>query len=321
MHCGDNAYCVNQLDHAECRCKPGFKLLESVGCVDGVYWARTAASRQCDTYDEAGVAVTDENDAGLTRNVIIDYSQPLGACLREMGSYHVNYTLETPWTTPDRVTLTRWVEVQDIDECALGEEAPCPLCVPRCAPEAVCSNTIGSYTCACPSCMKGDGFLAGKYRPGTAPYGYHGGTGCVDSCPPQIHLAGDNPFVFEVPKIHGLGGPDDELAGCKPDWAAELRRTLERTGGRALCRAPKGGVCATARDDTGQGTVDLTERIRVGAPEALPGGGPGEHRFRVPYDVKDAAGNRAVTAHREVVVRERALAEAPRPPLWGSRPR
>ncbi|CAM9255536.1 unnamed protein product, partial [Heterosigma akashiwo] len=62
MHCGDNAYCVNQLDHAECRCKPGFKLLESVGCVDErvpsmkLLGKNPLRLRQCDTYDEAGVA-------------------------------------------------------------------------------------------------------------------------------------------------------------------------------------------------------------------------------------------------------------------------
>jgi len=43
----------------------------------------------------------------------------------------------------------------DINECTLGTH--------NCHPQATCTNTIGSYTCACDIGYFGDGFTCGKY--------------------------------------------------------------------------------------------------------------------------------------------------------------
>mmetsp|Transcript_27936 Transcript_27936/g.35016 ORF Transcript_27936/g.35016 Transcript_27936/m.35016 type:complete len:757 (+) Transcript_27936:49-2319(+) len=323
--CGDNAFC-RSLDYShECVCRPGFKFIEELGCMDEKLPTMTIKGKnpmhlqQCDNYEEYGVHIVDENDEGLTRNVHIEYSQPLGYCLREMGSFHVNYTLETPWTNPSFIRLTRWVEVEDINECNLDKEvtSQCPDCLPRCSPEATCSNTIGSYTCTCPSCMRGDGFIKHKSRPGTAPYGYLGGTGCRDICAPVIILSGPNPYYFRVPKCYGLEGPYASNFHCQPDWKAELTDLIQRTNGQVLCGS-KSLPCASASDDTGTGKVDLSENVTVGNPIALSNNqSSGQYSFKVPYDVKDAVGNRATTVYRTVIIQEKTLdeveAEARRP--------
>ena len=58
---------------------------------------------------------------------------------------------------------------------------------------------MGSYTCECPKCTTGDGFLpisGVKPNDSSSPVNYSGGNGCVDNCKPTIKLHGPNPKVF-----------------------------------------------------------------------------------------------------------------------------
>lgn len=46
-----------------------------------------------------------------TRNVGVTYSKPPGRCASEMGSFTVNYTLNTGWTYPAVQYIVRHVSV------------------------------------------------------------------------------------------------------------------------------------------------------------------------------------------------------------------
>jgi hypothetical protein len=186
--------------------------------------------RQGDVYKEYAVDIQDENAEAYLRSLKIAYSRPLpNGCLTQVGEFHVNYTIATPWTSPPYVRLTRRVIIDDFDECRLVEgkanshilspaaasyEKSCPDLVPRCNFEAgaVCVNTIGSYTCKCPKYTTGDGFQSGLSFGGdgrnekVVPTGYEGGTGCRDTSAPVISLLGPNPKILRVCECSGVKG-------------------------------------------------------------------------------------------------------------------
>jgi len=314
VNCGANAYCVNTESRHQCICNTGFKLIEGLGCTTTKVPTLKLKGpihitlHQCDSYEEFGVDIIDLNEESMSRNVEIEYSEPLGSCMRKIGGFHVNYTLQTPWAQVPFIRATRFVDVSDVDECSLSERilSQCPDCRPQCSPEASCSNTVGSYTCNCPPCMEGDGFisLCERYSSATAPHGYVAGTGCVDICAPVITLP--EPFVFRVPKSYGLEGPLEHSL-CQHNYEQELNSLLQQTNGKVLCTI--GEACVNATDDNGLQIIDVTDKVTIGRAIALPSKNKDEYLFQVPYDVTDAVGNHAATTYRKVIVQVKTLDE------------
>jgi hypothetical protein len=208
----------------KCACKPGYVQHEKYGCVDvhpptlklrnDHNGDRSLRLKQGDDYREYMVDIIDENAEDYLRSLKISYSKPLPpGCLTEVGEFHVNYTVATPWTTPSFVRVTRRVIIEDIDECTLNKpqyEQTCPILVPQCDAKAgaKCVNTIGSYNCQCPVNSSGDGFKKNANFPEdfSPPVAFKGGTSCVDTSKPVIMLNGPNPKVFETCGCGGLSG-------------------------------------------------------------------------------------------------------------------
>jgi hypothetical protein len=206
-----------------CACTKGYVPHETYGCVDesppnltlkhDPNRDHTLRLKQGDFYKEHAVEIKDENAEEYLRSLKIAYSQPIPhGCLTKIGEFHVNYTVETPWTVPPFQRVTRRVMIDDIDECRLDipkYQRTCPSLIPRCDTEAGarCVNTIGSYTCKCPVHTTGDGFQKGaSFDQLNAPEGYRGGQSCHDTGKPVIQLQGPNPKVFRVCGCGGLSG-------------------------------------------------------------------------------------------------------------------
>ena len=169
--------------------------------------------KQGDVYHEYGVEIQDANSEEYSRSLRIEYSKPYPRdCLHQIGSFNVDYSVDTPWTVPPYQKVTRQVIIEDIDECTLDMhryEKNCPILVHRCDLDAgaKCSNTNGSYTCKCPKYTAGDGFLAGvSFKADETPVGFKGGQGCYDVGKPVINLQGPNPKIFRVCECGGLTG-------------------------------------------------------------------------------------------------------------------
>lgn len=169
--------------------------------------------KQGDVYKEYAVDIQDENAEEYLRSLKIAYSQPIPyGCLTQIGEFHVNYTVATPWTSPPFVSITRRVIIEDIDECSLDSrklQDTCPELIPRCDTRAgaKCVNTVGSYSCQCPQYTSGDGFVPTTFEKGALiPEGFKGGTGCRDTSKPVITLAGPNPKIFRVSPCGGIAG-------------------------------------------------------------------------------------------------------------------
>jgi hypothetical protein len=272
------------------------------------------------------VDIIDENAEDYLRSLKISYSRPLPTgCLTQVGEFHVNYTVAMPWATTPYVRITRRVVIEDIDECAIKDiskfQHSCPTLVPQCdkAAGAKCINTIGSYACQCPSQSSGDGFMeSAKFGSGNpSPSSYKSGTSCVDTSKPVISLNGPNPKIFRICECGGLSGvmskakssDDAKLHNDQQQlYAHDIKEMIRATSGAELCASydktnPAPSDCVKAIDHTYQGDVDLADRVVVGEPiqkSAL--------HWVVPYDVKDDAGNEAVTVWRDVMVQEVDLA-------------
>lgn len=219
---GKHEICVVGAGNApRCACKKGYMKHDTFGCVDekppvlklkhDPNGDQTLRLKQGDSYHEYAVEVQDANAEEYMRTLQIAYSRPLpDGCLTEIGEFHVNYTISTPWTTPPYVRATRRVIIEDIDECKLDVslyDKKCPILVPHCAAEAKCKNVVGSYTCQCPQYMSGDGFRVGGWEGvSTTPKGFQGGTGCRDNHAPVITLNGPQPKVFKVCICGGISG-------------------------------------------------------------------------------------------------------------------
>ena len=238
---GKHQICTVTTGHEPiCSCKPGFVFHEKFGCVDesppllrlksDPNGDRILRLKQGDVYKEYAVEIQDENAEEYLRSLKIAYSKPLpSGCLTEIGEFHVNYTVATPWTSPPYVRITRRVIIDDIDECALDPksfEAKCPSLIHRCdtSKGATCVNTIGSYTCKCPKFTSGDGFSENlSFGPQVTPEGFQGGTSCQDTNPPVISLRGANPKVFRVCECAGVSGIMLE----KPSLHDEIRTSQQ----------------------------------------------------------------------------------------------
>jgi hypothetical protein len=208
-----------------CACKPGFVFHEKFGCVDesppilrlksDPDGDRILRLKQGDVYKEFAVEIQDENSEEYLRSLKIAYSKPLpSGCLTEIGEFHVNYTVATPWTSPPYVRITRRVIIDDIDECSIDFDLKrysdkCPSLIPHCVTSkgAICINTVGSYTCKCPKFTSGDGFQENlSFGALRTPDGFRGGTSCEDTNPPFISIRGPNPKVFRVCECAGISG-------------------------------------------------------------------------------------------------------------------
>eukprot|EP00591_Stephanopyxis_turris_P010502 CAMPEP_0195528386 /NCGR_PEP_ID=MMETSP0794_2-20130614/30492_1 /TAXON_ID=515487 /ORGANISM="Stephanopyxis turris, Strain CCMP 815" /LENGTH=939 /DNA_ID=CAMNT_0040659511 /DNA_START=45 /DNA_END=2864 /DNA_ORIENTATION=+ len=328
---------VSPQNTPSCVCKPGYMSVPEYGCVDEtppVLKLRCdpdgtgiSVYRQGDSYQECAVDIQDENAEDYFRSLNIQYDRPLGQCFVQMGTFKVNYTVATPWTTPSFVSVVRTVQVEDIDECAIPRSKienynqVCPPVIPHCDTHAgaVCRNTIGSYTCECPPYTTGDGFLPITdygITPANEPEGYKGGTGCLDTTKPQIKLKGPNPKVFRVCKCSSLkglmsAGSGSGDAACPKDrnFESDIRDMIQATNGLELCSSgsetnPSYEDCFSALDTTYNDTVDLTARVVMGDLTFVE-----RNVWKIPYDVVDDAGNEAETVWREVIVEEVTLEE------------
>mmetsp|Transcript_1633 Transcript_1633/g.2319 ORF Transcript_1633/g.2319 Transcript_1633/m.2319 type:complete len:950 (+) Transcript_1633:57-2906(+) len=341
---GKNEICTVYSDNKpKCACKPGFVKDDTFGCVDETppilklnndpLKDSTLHLKQGDIYKEYAVQIIDDNAEDYLRSLKITYSRPLPpGCLTQMGSFHVNYTVATPWTSPPYVRVTRNVIISDIDECSIDVstyERQCPQLIPKCDTQAgaKCINTQGSYTCKCPKYTSGDGFLPIGYTHtdmkgsnSLVSHGYVGGSGCRDTTKPSIYLLGPNPKIFRTCKCGGLGGvmkPSKKRRGelgisdnldfierQKKGYEEDIRNMIKDTAGAELCAShtltsPKPSNCVRATDKTFQGDVDLTMNVNVGDPEHI-----SQFEWRVPYNVFDEAGNAAETIWRNILVEQ-----------------
>jgi len=342
---------VDSSNTPHCTCKPGYVHDRDYGCVDEsppvlhlrpdpVHGTdpRTGVTHlsQGDRYEEYGVDIVDDNAEDYFRSLKMTYSRPLPqGCLLEMGEFHVNYTVATPWTSPNFVSAKRTVVIDNVNECAVREStgvgAGCPELLAMCDGEAgaSCRDEIGTYTCRCPEGTEGDGFLPiprlradrrGGFAGSMVPDGYRGGTGCRDVSKPVIELLGPNPKRFRVARTSAVRGAIGEggngesksrveavLAEQRSAYESDIRSMIEATSGAELCATiAKPGVgptdCVRAEDHTYKGVVDLTSRVSVGEP--VPKGDDAPLQWTVPYNVMDDAGNKATTVWRDIIVEE-----------------
>ncbi|CAM9907508.1 unnamed protein product [Pylaiella littoralis] len=313
VNCGPHAECSVVDGEVRCLCMAGYRDVPGVGCMDDsaptliLKGPAQLTMKQCDKYVESGVEVVDANSENDDRNVGVTYSKPPGRCASEMGSFTVNYTLNTGWTHPAVQYIVRHVTVEDVDECALDPASPqglCPGCRPHCHQHAKCENRVGTYACKCPACMSGDGFTPFVPRKsGTTPAGYEGGTGCRDTCPPVITLIGDDPLVLEV-------GIMTDIAGnpvAHKNYTSELAELISRTSGGVLCKDSSGSRCATVIDNNGtHERVDITPNLKILTPVQVSKNPP---RWQVTYEAVDEAGNYAEPKVRTVEIQEVTMEE------------
>lgn len=239
--CPPKEMCVaDNYNRPTCTCKPGHVRDDIYGCVDEhppgltLRYSSHPNSKfdtersieyltQGDRYEEYGVDVIDDNAEEYLRSLKITYSRPLPqGCLLDMGEFYVDYTVATPWTTPDFVRAKRTVIIQNLNECKVRMNdgnvgSHCPELVSMCDVDAgaACVDEIGTYTCRCPEGTEGDGFLPiprlrpdgkGGFAGTMIPKGYNGGTGCRDTSRPVIELLGPDPKIFRVARISSLKG-------------------------------------------------------------------------------------------------------------------
>jgi len=259
---GKHEVCSISTDNTPiCACKQGYVRDPRYGCVDEhppvlhirPYPGHTdnkdatvTRLSQGDRYEEHGVNIVDDNAEEYLRSLRITYSQPLPqGCLLEMGQFDVNYTVATPWTTPDYARAKRTVIIENVNECLVTKDVgvgkSCPELVAMCDIDAgaTCVDTMGSYSCKCPRGTEGDGFIPiARLRPNgkdgfmgsMVPLNYRGGTGCRDTSRPVIEILGPNPKRFRVAKVAMLKGDfktrdDDREANTKIESLLAERRS------------------------------------------------------------------------------------------------
>mmetsp|Transcript_436 Transcript_436/g.546 ORF Transcript_436/g.546 Transcript_436/m.546 type:complete len:692 (-) Transcript_436:193-2268(-) len=259
----------------------GGKRVDRNKCVDGyipeihINGPNPMKLKQGDFYEELGVTVIDKNKQGSKRMINIDYSDPLGGVLLNVGTYTVYYSLDTAWLPVEHVTKKRVVVVEDVDECTY--QGDLDIFKNKCDNTfAECINTGGSYNCSCMAGYRGDGFS--------------NGTGCVDVTPPILQCRGAGCASRTFKACNCIGVIDEN--GKDISMEDHIDEAFIQTSLRSVedfCE-PANRPCFTAYDQALGGSVDLTQNITTGPIEKVL---ESNYTWRVPYHVSDAAGNPA----------------------------
>eukprot|EP01137_Pigoraptor_chileana_P037331 Opistho-2@34264 len=150
-NCSPQGWCLNTVGSFKCTCQDGFT-------GDGVVCRDTTAPIidvnvtpvAVDQYSDITVpsAVASDNFDGVISSRIRVTSN---VNTRAAGTYTISYDVSDiagNTATTRRVTVT----VRDINECTH------PTIKANCSPYGFCTNTFGSFTCACNDGFRGDGF-------------------------------------------------------------------------------------------------------------------------------------------------------------------
>ncbi len=141
--CDENATCTNNLGSYTCRCNDGYAGDGSEGsciyeCDADAHLVVNATNDGCvctnGYHDEAGTCVIDQNCTDTTCGT--------GVCSDAGGVIYCN--CENTGYEGNRCEV-------DIDECATNDSN-------NCDENATCTNTAGSYSCACNNGYEGDGY-------------------------------------------------------------------------------------------------------------------------------------------------------------------
>ncbi|CAN0206003.1 unnamed protein product [Ascophyllum nodosum] len=265
--------------------------------------------RQGDSYKELGVKVIDVRDDDSDRTVKIQFSESPGSYFKKVGNITVRYVLANEFLEKGEISDIRTVVVQDVDECTY--EGPRAEFRHACVEEAACLNKVGGYECHCAKGYEGDGLSTG--------------TGCVDVEPPVITCVGQGceTSTFRACNCVGMISADgskkhlpnalsdaiieSNILLLKADMCGHEDRAPWETGGEEKDgeeddREWKPEACFVATDvEYGGRVVDLTRDITRGPLERVPGR---DKIWRVPHNVKDAAGNSANTLYYSIRVEE-----------------
>mmetsp|Transcript_21024 Transcript_21024/g.67752 ORF Transcript_21024/g.67752 Transcript_21024/m.67752 type:complete len:752 (+) Transcript_21024:86-2341(+) len=308
----DGLLFMKKEDDSDLRLDPGYACVSALAPSFQILGANPYRLTQGDHYVEEGAEVVfpveapDDDVLAKSRKLRVTISfpdGPLGRCVEGVGAYRVDYALDDP-SLPEEPLLgakQRTVLLEDVDECSYA--GPCPNFVAACASNAKCTNTPGSYECACPPGYAGDGKLEG--------------TGCVDVQPPLLECfgAGCAPKIFHATDFHAFASEDgqyNETTTSNLDFARLKIEQIHASGGGSdpFCEtlARSGQPCFVAFDDVYDDgdlflrrRVDLTARVKLGPLTFLPSDNETSLHFAVAYVVSDDAGNEAA-AFRDVVV-------------------
>lgn len=310
--CSDDAICHDTEGSFECICKKGFETDPQLkghtakGCIDRQppkvepEGEKNMKFTQYSSYSEKGIKILHSRNDDSKHKYHVEWDPVLQyEYLLDVGYYKraVNYTVSVPDNTAEPIQTTyRNVEILDINECLVAKEESNKLnkqFYPLCHKLADCVNLNGSYTCQCKEgyrCKNCDGFTKEaatrnwKDEPwyNHKPVGINGGTGCIDTKPPEITLLGEENNV--------------EIALCKCGTLVEKVRMPSEF---ELCEKPENGRCFKAYDEN---DGDLTNKVKVTHREV------GNKTWEYTYTVSDAAGNNATRIRRNITVIDLDLA-------------
>eukprot|EP01137_Pigoraptor_chileana_P015158 Opistho-2@70747 len=107
-------------------------------------------------YVDDGATAFDNHDGDLTRGIqssgSVDVNTP--------GTYVITYSVRD--IALNEASITRQVTIDDVDECAVPSTHPQ---FNKCNANAICTNTIGAYSCKCKDGFQGNGFACKDITP------------------------------------------------------------------------------------------------------------------------------------------------------------
>lgn len=139
--------------------------------------------------------------------------------------------LPTEWT--DDAAPLEWRPEACIDQDECATDSPCD-------PNASCTNTVGSYVCACNSGYTGDGFTCAEVVPTASPVDGHDGEvdGCDNKCRVEGHQvcapSVTNPGTNACLCLTGFSQLR-EGSGCKDDDECDADRPTHNCDAHAQC--------------------------------------------------------------------------------------